>query len=378
MNCKELSNRAIDILEGMIPIPALSFHEKERSKYLWERISAFIKEGKQSKDCPTAQAFKAITVRKVNDNILLYSPKKGRKLLLMCAHVDTVQPADNYTVNPYSATRRGGRILGLGTNDDGASVACMLVTFLSLVAEEERCGLLLVLSTQEERGGKDGLYSAMEYLKTQNIKPDFALVGEPTGMKAAIAERGLLVIDATACGTSAHAAHPNKDNAIYNALKDIEKLRRFTFRKKSEFFGPVLLSVTRIEAGKSHNTIPDKCSFVIDIRPNERYTPEEIAARLSAKTDSTLKPRNLNHKCRVTPQGHPLVKAVKSLGIETFISSTSSDWTWLDIPAIKIGPGDSSRSHKADEYITLKEIEDGIKGYKAIIGKISATCNKPK
>lgn len=367
MNCKQLTKTATDILQGMIPIPAPSFKEKERSAFLWKRINDMLKTEKQGKD-----AFNAVKAVKVKDNIILYAPREGRGILMMCAHMDTVQPADNYTFDPYALTKRGNRLYGLGTNDDGASAVCMLVSFFHSVPSEDRCTLLLVLSTQEEKGGKDGIGAVMEYLKKGKgiPAPDFAIIGEPTGMKAAIAERGLLVIDATSCGTSSHAAYPNKDNAIYNAIKDIGTLRRFQFRRKSKLLGPVQLTITQIEAGKAHNVVPGKCSYVIDIRPNERYTPEEILAKLSAKVNGTLKARNLEHKCRVTPENHILVKTVKSLGMETFVSPTSSDWARLDIPAIKIGPGESSRSHKADEFITIQEIENGINGYLKIIKNI--------
>ena len=372
MDCSKLAKTATDLLEEIIPIPALSFKEKERSDFLWNRITGMLEAEKQRKDSGTADAFKSVKAVRVKDNILVYAPRKSKKLLMLCAHVDTVQPADGYTFNPYILTKSGDRLYGLGTNDDGASAVCMLVSFFHSVPSDNRCGLLLVLSTQEEKGGKDGISAVTDYLKKHKgiPMPDFALVGEPTGMKAAVAERGLLVIDATAYGTSSHAAYPSKDNAIYNAMKDIETLRRYRFRRKSDMLGPVHLTVTQIEAGTAHNVVPDKCRYVIDIRPNERYTPEEILETLSSKVSGTLKARSLDHRCSVTPEGHLLVKTAESLGIETFVSPTSSDWARLDIPAIKIGPGESIRSHKADEFITIQDIEDGIKGYLKIIKNI--------
>ena len=190
-------------------------------------------------------------------------------------------------------------------------------------------------------------------------------------MKAAVAERGLLVIDGTSEGVSGHAARGEGVNAIYKALEDIEILRNFKFNKKSELMGDVRLSVTQINAGSAHNVIPDKCTFVVDIRPTEQYTNKEILELLQAEVESTLTPRNLSNSSSATPQDHLLMKAVKETGIETFVSPTTSDWMKIgEIPAIKIGPGESSRSHKADEYIYIKEIESGISIYIKLIESI--------
>ena len=357
MKSKELSCRAIALLEEMVSIPAPSSQEEARSIFLRKKIRSCLKEeGLEEK----------VTVAGIKNNILLYSPSQGKKTLLMCAHIDTVKPSEGSAPTPVW---KGGKLYGLGTNDDGGCVVCMLEVFLRHSKAEGGPSLLLALTAEEENGGQNGIPAVLEYIKKQKAipMPDFALVGEPTGMKAAVGEKGLLVLDGTAKGSLSHAAHPGPDNAIYNALKDIETLRKFRFRRKSDVTGPTHLAVTQINAGSAHNIVPDSCIFVVDIRFNEKYTPEEILKILSAKTASSLKARNLKHKCCVTPAGSPLMETVQELGIETYVSPTSSDWSRLPVPAIKIGPGESSRSHKAGEYITKSEITGGIKGYSLII-----------
>lgn len=362
MKGKEQVSRALSLLEEIIAIPAPSGKEEARSSFLMEKIASILKdEGLEDK----------VKTARVKNNIILFCPAQGKKTVLLCAHIDTVKPADKYKLDPYSPVWKGNRLYGLGTNDDGGSVVCLLEAFVCQAKKNNACQLILALVCEEENGGKDGMPAVLEYIENQKDipMPDYALIGEPTGMKAAVGEKGLLVLDGLSTGIRSHAAHPNPDNAIYNALKDIETLKKFSFRRKSEITGPTHLAVTQINAGSAHNIVPESCSFVVDIRFNDKYTPEEIFKMLSAKTASTLKPRNLSHKCRVTPAGL-LLEALQNIGIETFISPTSSDWARVDIPAVKIGPGDSSRSHKADEYITKSEIADGIEGFTKLISKI--------
>ena len=357
MKSKDLACRAITLLEEMISVPAPSTREEARSTFLGKKILSILKEeGLENK---VITAF-------IKNNILLYCPSEGKETLLMCAHIDTVTPSESSIPTP---SWKGGKLYGLGTNDDGGCVVCMLEAFISEVKGKSPCNLILALTAEEENGGHNGLPAALEYIKKQNVipMPNYAIVGEPTGMKAAVGEKGLLVLDGTAKGSLSHAAYPGADNAIYNALKDIETLKKHSFRKKSTVVGPTHLAVTQINAGTAHNIVPDCCSFVVDIRFNEKYSPEEILRSLSSKTNSSLKARNLKHRCCVTPAGSPLWETIQELGIETYISPTSSDWARLPVPAIKIGPGDSSRSHKAGEYITKSEIAGGIKGYSLIL-----------
>ena len=276
-------------------------------------------------------------------------------------------------------------VAGLGSNDDGASVVAMIAAYRyftqsfwsavevgndpshSFVVGPTPCGqggstknLMLVLTCEEERSGRNGMTGLWPELAS---KVDFAIVGEPTGMKAATAERGLLVIDATAYGVSGHAARNEGENALYKAMEDIMKLRSHVFGKVSPRMGKVNLNVTQINAGSAHNVIPERCEFVIDIRPTEQYSNEEILEELQGICQSELKPRNLANRSSATFEGSPLQKTAEAMGIETFSSPTTSDWMRITCDAIKMGPGESARSHKKDEFVFVKEIEKGIETY---------------
>lgn len=363
-------DKAIELLKTMVEIPSPSFQEERVSCAVYNWIESYLKE--RNIEQKTA-------LKKVNNNILLYAPFNREKSLMICAHLDTVAPSANYTYQPYTLTVEGNKLIGLGTNDDGASVISMVMAFCNTVEKNEsKVNLLLVLSTEEEKSGQNGMYSVISFLKEQNNQstqqipyPDFAIVGEPTSLKAAVAERGLIVLDGTALGKSCHAAQDCGTNAIYVALEDIEKIKNFKFDRTPSQVGEVHVAVTQINAGTAHNVVPDKCTFVVDIRPNELYDNQEIVDMLQKEVKSTLTPRTLYHKVSATPKDHILIKAVNELGIESYISPTTSDWTRLSIPAIKIGPGESARSHKADEYIFKEEIEKGIETYISIIETIN-------
>jgi acetylornithine deacetylase len=287
----------------------------------------------------------------------------------MCAHIDTVGPSPEYSFDPYRPENcPEDMVQGLGSNDDGASVVSMIAAYRYLCAEgsdiptisRTQMNIILALTCEEERSGKNGMTGLWPELEP---KVDFAIVGEPTGLKAATAERGLLVIDATAHGISGHAARNEGKNALYLALEDIEKLRRHEFRKISPRMGKVNLNVTQINAGTVHNVIPDTCTFVIDIRPTEQYTNEEILKELQDICISELKPRNLSNLSSATFENSPLQKAAESIGIETFSSPTTSDWMRISCDAVKMGPGDSARSHRKDEFVLVSEIEEAINTY---------------
>ena len=355
MKNNALVQRALSLLEEMISIPAPSGKEEARCDFLEKKTRSLLKEENLEDK---------VKLLRIKNNIVLFRPREGKKTVLLCAHIDTVNSSA-----PHYPAWKGNRLYGLGANDDGGSVVCMLEAFTFLAKQEDGCQIVLALTAEEENGGKNGIPEVLRFIKKQdNIPmPDYALVGEPTGMKAAVGEKGLLVLDGTAEGKLSHAAYPAEENAVYNALKDIEVLRKFSFRRKSGIMGPTHLSVTQINAGSAHNIVPDTCSFVVDIRFNERYSSREILQLLSAKIKSSLKARNLEHRCSVTPYGCPLWEAMQELDIETYVSPTSSDWARLDIPAVKIGPGESSRSHKANEYITKSEIAEGINKYISIL-----------
>lgn len=273
---------------------------------------------------------------------------------------DVYDGASERSINPCSCS---ANCAGMDVGEKADTDCC---------AGMDICNLILVLSCEEERSGINGMTGLWSQLKD---KVDYAIVGEPTGMKAATAERGLLVIDATAKGVSGHAARNEGINAIDIAIQDIQTLKSHTFEKVSPRMGKVNLNVTQINAGTAHNVIPDTCSFVIDIRPTEQYTNEEILHQLQSICKSDLKPRNLSNRSSATRECSPLQRTAESLGIATFSSPTTSDWMRIDCDAIKMGPGESSRSHKKDEFVFVKEIEDGIRTYIRFIHGIKCDAN---
>ena len=316
----------------------------------------------------------SLPYRNMKGNIVACAaaPDPAKKTLALIAHLDTVQPAAAYTRDPYDPGTDPDTVWGLGANDDGGSVVALLAVLRHFFGKDLPVNLLLMLVREEECSGPDGIrwlfgpegpFAQPAGSDAWLPAPDWAIVGEPTGMKAATSERGLLVLDGEARGESGHAARGDGVNALYLALEDISRLRSHLFTRVSPEMGPVRLSVTQILAGTAHNVIPDRCRFVVDIRPNELYSPKEILNELEAICHSHLQARNLLHKASATAAGSPLRRAAAALGLETFSSPTSSDWMQLPCDAIKLGPGDSARSHRADEYILVSEIEQAITTY---------------
>ena len=376
----ELITEAVQLLKEMIAIPSTSFNEDA----VCSHICGWMTE-------------RGVNHERVGNNIIAESiVDSTRPTIMLCAHIDTVSPTDGYTFDPYDPDYKLAAdtishihgetlsaediIAGLGSNDDGASVVSMIAAYryaISRGSEGVKANLILILTCEEERSGKSGMTGlwgsricARKDAKNGCTPVDFAIVGEPTGMKAAIAERGLLVIDAVAEGISGHAARNEGVNALYIALEDVQTLRNHIFKKVSPRMGKVNLNVTQINAGTAHNVVPDRCSFVIDIRPTEQYTNQEILDELQAICKSKLTPRNLLNQSSATFEDSPLQKVVEELGIETFSSPTTSDWMRIDCDAIKMGPGDSVRSHKKDEYVTIDEIKDGIMTYIEFIKRL--------
>ena len=373
-----LTAEAVDLLKGMIAIPSESFNEDKVCTYISDWMTA-----------------KQIIHKRIGNNLIARLSEQGeaaaevfagKPTLMLCAHIDTVSASEDYSFDPHNpdytraaevisakiangelpeapseSVNEDGIVAGLGSNDDGASVVSMLATFRYFADSSfDSPDLLLTLTCEEERSGGNGMTGLWSDLKSG---VNYAIVGEPTCMKAAIAERGLLVIDAIAHGVSGHAARNEGINAIDIAIKDIEALKAHQFTKLSPRMGKVNLNVTQINAGSAHNVIPDTCTFVIDIRPTEQYTNEEILTELQSICKSDLKPRNLKNQSSATHENSPLQTAAESLGIETFSSPTTSDWMRIDCDAIKMGPGNSSRSHKKDEFVFTNEIKDGILTY---------------
>ena len=360
----EYTAEAVQLLREMIAIPSPSFQE--------DVVCSHICQWMEDRD---------IDHERIGNNIIaehICDPSKPT--LMLCAHIDTVEPCEGYTFNPYKPENcPADMVQGLGSNDDGASVISMIAAYRYITSSDRGVfktsptptyNIILVLTCEEERSGKGGMTGlwgsricARKDAKEGCIPVDYAIVGEPTGMKAAIAERGLLVIDAVAEGVSGHAARNEGVNALYIALEDIEKLRKHEFAKISPKMGKVNLNVTQINAGSAHNVIPDRCDFVIDIRPTEQYSNEEILQELQAICESELKPRNLANRSSATHEDSPLQKTAEKMSIETFSSATTSDWMRITCDAIKMGPGDSNRSHRKDEYVTVEEIREGIETY---------------
>ena len=286
--------------------------------------------------------------------------KKGNPVILLNSHIDTVKPAGGYSLDPFSADIKDGKLYGLGSNDAGGPLVTLLAVFMHFYKETNLpFNLVFAASAEEEISGPDGLVSILE-----EIGPfDLAIVGEPTQMQMAIAEKGLMVLDCTAYGKSGHAAREEGENAIYKAINDIEKLKSFTFPKHSSILGSVKVSVTMINAGTQHNVVPDKCSFVADVRTNEHYSNQEALGIIDQLIDSEVKARSLRLNSSGIPVAHPIVQRGIQLGLSYYGSPTTSDQAVIPYPSIKIGPGDSARSHTADEFILIAEIEEGFRIY---------------
>ena len=288
--------------------------------------------------------------------------------LLLNSHHDTVKPNNGYTKNPLKAIVEDGKLYGLGSNDAGGCLVSLIATFTNFYDKKNLSyNIVIVASAEEESSGPDGLNSMLPIIP--NI--DVAIVGEPTLMNLAIAEKGLVVFDAKVKGTASHAAHPNTDNAIYNTIDVLKWFQDFKFERKSKVLGDVKMTVTQINAGKQHNAVPSEVDLVIDVRVNDKYSNQEIADILTKNSPCTsIVPRSLRLNSSSIPIHHELVKAGIALGRETYGSPTLSDQSVLTCPSLKLGPGDSTRSHTADEFIYLAEIEEGIKIYIELLERV--------
>lgn len=288
----------------------------------------------------------------------------SKPTLMLNSHHDTVRPSLAYTRDPHVPYHDGDRIYGLGSNDAGASVVSLIDVFMRLYREVLPFNLLLAITAEEEVMGEHGMRAFLPHLKSLGILPGMALVGEPTGMQPAVGERGLVVLDCMAKGVSGHAARKEGINALYKAIEDIDRLRNFKFPVCSELLGPIGIEVTMIKAGSQHNVIPDECAFVVDVRTTDAYSNEETVEMLRSVIKSEAVPRSTRVRASAINPEHPLVKAAEHIGGVPFVSRTTSDMALMyDIPSIKMGPGESSRSHTADEYIFESEITDAIKLY---------------
>ena len=291
----------------------------------------------------------------------------ARPTLLLNSHHDTVRPAASYTRDPYAPTVEDGKLYGLGSNDAGASVVCLLETFLTFRTRPLPFNLVLGISAEEECMGENGIRALLPALG----KVDMALVGEPTGMQAATGERGLVVLDCTAHGRAGHAARDEGINALYIAADDIAWLRGYRFERCSPLLGPIRMTATQIEAGTQHNVVPAECRFVVDVRTTDAYTNEETVEIVRRHMRSEAVPRSTRIRASAVAPEHPLVGAAAALGVERFVSPTTSDMALMAFPSLKMGAGDSARSHTADEYVLRSEVEQGVEGYIRYIAELA-------
>ena len=334
----------VQLLKEMVAIPSVSREEQALADHLQARLEAA-----------------GLSVCRKGANLWIEEDGRGdgRPVLLLNGHIDTVRPAAGYSRDPYIPYEENGRIYGLGTNDDAASVLALLEAYLRLLPKKRGYRMVWSATAEEEVSGSGGLELILPELGDIAL----AVVGEPTGMRMAVAEKGLMVLDCTAYGRSGHAARDEGENALYKALPDIEWFRNHRFERVSDYLGEVKMSVTMISCGTQHNVVPDKCSFVVDLRPNGLYTNAELLEPIRSEVSCELKPRSLRHNSSHISPDHPVVQRALELGLELFGSPTTSNQTLLSCPSVKIGPGDSARSHCSDEYICIDEISQAVDIY---------------
>jgi acetylornithine deacetylase len=348
-----LHQEAVAVLSELIKLPSFSRDEWQTASYLTKFLFD-----------------KGVQVTRVGNNVLALNKHfdETKPTILLNSHHDTVKPNSAYTKDPFSPQLEDGKLFGLGSNDAGGCLVSLLMTFLHFYPQESLAyNLAYAATAEEEISGANGVQSALSYLP----KIDFAIVGEPTLLQMAVAERGLMVLDCKAVGKAGHAARNEGENAIYKAMMDIEWFYCYHFEKVSDLLGPVKLSVTSIETeNKAHNVVPAECKFIVDVRVNELYTSEEVLDIIKNHVQSEVVARSTRLRSSMIALDHPLVSAGLAMGKTYYGSPTTSDKALLPFPALKIGPGDSARSHTADEFIFVDEIRQGISDYIQLLEKV--------
>ena len=334
-------------------------------------IPSFSKEEDQTAECiNTFLIQKGIATNRIGNNVFAQNKyfDESKPTVLLNSHHDTVKPNAGYTKDPFLPVIENGKLFGLGSNDAGGALVSLVAAFCHFYEHTRlKYNLVMAATAEEETSGSDGIEAVLPHLPTI----DCALVGEPTGMHLAVAERGLMVLDCVATGRSGHAARNEGDNALYKALGDIEWIKEYTFPDVSPLLGPVKMSVTVIEtSNKAHNVVPHVCTFVVDVRVNEMYSLEQALKKIQSSIQSNVTPRSLRLRSSIIEQAHPLVQAGFALGRESYGSPTTSDKALMPFPALKIGPGDSARSHTADEFIYVHEIGQGIDLYIQLLNQL--------
>lgn len=352
MEVNKLHEQAISLLQHLIAIPSFSKEENLTA----DLIERYLSE-------------KGVTTHRKLNNIWAWNQHfdAAKPTILLNSHHDTVKPNAGYTRDPFDAKIEDGKLYGLGSNDAGGCLVALIHTFLYFHKRKNlKYNFCLATTAEEEISGSKGL----ELIIPDLGKLDFGIVGEPTRMQLAIAEKGLMVLDCVAHGRAGHAAREEGDNAIYKALPDIEWFRTFRFPEESEVFGPVKMSVTIINAGSQHNVVPASCTFTVDVRVTDAYRNEEVLEIIRQHVSCDVTPRSIRLKPSKIDRNHPIVQAGIALGRTTYGSPTTSDQSLLDIPSLKVGPGDSARSHTADEFVYVEEIAEGIDLYIKMLEKI--------
>lgn len=347
-----LTESAISLLKQLIATPSFS-REEDKTALL---IEQFLTD-------------QSIPFRRKKNNLWAYNQyfDPAKPTLLLNSHHDTVKPNPSWTLDPFEPLVQDEKLYGLGSNDAGGCLVSLLATFCYFYDRSDlQYNMVMAATAEEEISGREGLEMIVDDLPPIS----FAIVGEPTEMQLAVAEKGLLVIDCTAHGRSGHAARNEGENAIYKAIQDINWLTTYQFPKVSPTLGPIKMSVTIINAGTQHNVVPDACTFTVDIRVTEQYTLEEIIETIRQHISSEVKPRSIRLKPSSIPVEHPIVQAGLAMGRTTYGSPTTSDQALLNCPSLKCGPGHSGRSHTANEFIYLREIEEGVKGYIAMLEQV--------
>ena len=348
MTQEQYVSDAVQLLKKLIATPSVSRNEKDAADIMEQTIRSYGFE-------PQREA----------NNLWIIDPHydESRPTLLLNAHIDTVKPVASWSRDPFSPDVEDGVLYGLGSNDCGGGLCSLLQIFRMLTEKPQSYNLIYLASAEEEVSGKDGITRALPLLP----HIDLAIVGEPTGMNPAIAEKGLMVLDVIAHGKSGHAARNEGVNAIYEALDDMCWIRDYKFEKVSEFLGPTKMTLTVVNAGTQHNVIPDKCTMLVDIRTNEFYDNEEVYEFIRQHLKSEVKAHSFRLKSsRIDPE-HPLIRKCVAMGMKPFGSPTLSDQALMHFPSFKLGPGESSRSHSANEFIRISEIRDAIAKYETLL-----------
>lgn len=348
MTQEQYVSDAVELLKKLIATPSVSRNEKDAADIMEQTIRSYGFE-------PQREA----------NNLWIIDPHydESRPTLLLNAHIDTVKPVASWSRDPFSPDVEDGVLYGLGSNDCGGGLCSLLQIFRMLTEKPQSYNLIYLASAEEEVSGKDGITRALPLLP----HIDLAIVGEPTGMNPAVAEKGLMVLDVIAHGKSGHAARNEGVNAIYEALDDMRWIRDYKFEKVSEFLGPTKMTLTVVNAGTQHNVIPDKCTMLVDIRTNEFYDNEEVYEFIRQHLKSEVKAHSFRLKSsRIDPE-HPLIKKCVAMGMKPFGSPTLSDQALMHFPSFKLGPGESSRSHSANEFIRISEIRDAIAKYETLL-----------